>query len=62
MTTLLGYEATLTLDLDGEPFDISHLIAIDAETMGRGIHIPADALIRAVSIEREVRARVRVGA
>jgi hypothetical protein len=62
MTTLLGYEATLTLDLDGEPFDISHLIAIDAETMGRGIHIDAGTLIRAVSVEREVRARVKAAA
>jgi hypothetical protein len=58
MTTLLGHAATLTLDLDGEPFDITHLICIDAETTGRGIHIDAWSLIRAVQVEREVRARV----
>jgi hypothetical protein len=59
-TTLVGYDVTLLMDLeDGTPFDITDLIEIDDETTGRGIHIDAGALFRAVAFEREVRRRVK---
>jgi hypothetical protein len=57
MTTMFGLEAKLTVDLNGEPFDITHLIEIDRE--GRsGFRVDASAFLRAVEVEREVRRRV----
>lgn len=55
MTMLFGYEAKLILDLDGEPYDATHLIEIDAETTGKGIHIDAKRLIWAIQLERGIR-------
>lgn len=57
--TLFGFPATLTLDLDGEPFDVSDCIQIEGlGRNGRGIFINHEKLIRAIDVEREVRKRI----
>jgi hypothetical protein len=49
VTTLFGYPVKLTLDLDGEPLNVTPCIGIEDATTGRGIFIDPDKLVQAIN-------------
>ena len=59
---MFGYEAKLTLDLDGVPFDATDLLKLAAifDHGEEGWRIDAMRLLAAIENEREVRRRVAI--